>query len=110
MEYNFKAIEKKLDAVNLYNLSELKRFSRELITALHIQFANRLNTPIPKTEIQQIMQTLYNNHSIISKNGKPFKVTQTTISDYYTANINNQKRTCTLFALLPHLNEKIQAN
>lgn len=106
----FKAIEKKLDAVNLYNLSELKRFSRELITALHIQFANRLNTPIPKTEIQQIMQTLYNNHSIISKNGKPFKVTQTTISDYYTANINNQKRTCTLFALLPHLNEKIQAN
>lgn len=108
-ETAFKAIEKKLDAAKLFNRSEQQRFSPQLITSLHNLFANRLKTQIPQTEIKQELQKIYNEFGIISKNGKQFKVTQSTIEDYYDCKVNNATRTYTLISLLPYLADKIQA-
>ncbi|MFV0590894.1 MAG: hypothetical protein ACK5M7_05880 [Draconibacterium sp.] len=105
----FKAIEKMLHNARLLKRSDDKRFSPELISSLHKLFASRMGEQIPKTDTKQALQTLYSSYGILAKNGKPFKVTLTTILEYYDSKKNNQKDTYTLHSLWPHLAEKIQA-
>lgn len=110
LKTTFKAIETDYQAAKLFQLSETKRFSPEVIAEISSEFREDLNKPILKTEANSRLQMIFDKYSLIKNSGKPFKVTDKTIHEYFNAKSNNQNRTYTLINVLPELISKIQSN
>jgi len=103
----FAAIEKMLTPALKFKESEERRFHKDIITQILNEFSDQLNQPISENAIQNQLQQIYNAHDLIKNNGKPFKVTKSTIEQYFDQNHNKEKSTYTLKSLLSHLQFKI---
>lgn len=103
----FAAVEKALLLAQKFKASEELRFSTEIVSRIKVEFEPDLQKPIPITQIQERLQEIYNTYGLIKKDGKPFKVTQNTIEEYFTQKRNNTSRTYRLISLLPEFDSKI---
>lgn len=103
----FAAVEKALKLAQQFKASEERRFSIEILTSINTEFKPDIQKPIPITQIQERLQEIFNTYGLIKKDGKPFKVTQNTIEEYFTQKRNNTSRTYRLISLLPELDSKI---
>ena len=110
LKNTFKAIDKDLKAAKLFQSSELKRFSPDVISEIMAEFTPYLKKQIPKTDINERLQKIYDKYSLVKKTGIPFKITQKTIFDYYTKRINNETCTYTLIDILPEILANLQSN
>ena len=103
----YSSIESQLIIEKESQIEENKRFSEEIIKAITVEFGTQPNLSIPKKEIQNRLQLIYDKFQIKKKADKLFKVTQSTIEDYYLHSNNKEKQTYTLKSLKPDLLAKI---
>jgi hypothetical protein len=103
----YSSIESQLIVEKESQIEENKRFSEEVINAITVEFGAQPNFSIPKKEIQNRLQLIYDKFQIKKKTDKLFKVTQSTIEDYYLHNNNKEKQTYTLKSLKPEFLAKI---
>lgn len=103
----FAAVEKALLLAQQFKASEELRFSPEILARIKVEFEADLQNSILITKIQKRLQEIYDTFGIITKDGKPFKVAQNTIEDYFKQKRNNESRTYRLIAMLPELEAKI---
>ena len=97
----YSSIESQLIIEKESQFEENKRFSEEIIKAITDEFGVQPNSSIPKKEIQNRLQLIYDKFQIKKKADKLFKVTQSTIEDYYLQSNNKEKQTYTLKELKP---------
>jgi len=97
----FAAIEKALALALKFKANNERRFHEDIIKAISVEFGVQPDLSIPKKEIQSRLQLIYDKFQIKDKADKLFKVSQSTIEDYYFKKKNNDERAYTLNALKP---------
>ena len=107
---SFKTIEKELDIANKFNQPENDRFSVKMINLVIAEFESQFNQFIAVNEVRDRLQRIYTEQNIIIKGGTPFRVIQTTIKEYFDANLNGDKRTCRIKSILPNILKIKQKN
>jgi len=110
LKNTFKAINKDFKSAKLFQTSEQKRFSSEVINEIITEFEHDIKKQIPKSDINERLQKIYYKYSLVKKTGIPLVVTQLMIFDYFDGNNNNEDRTYTLINILPDIYEKSKIN
>jgi len=110
LKTTFKAIDIKLQAAKLFKVSELKRFSPEVILEIIAEFTPLPMKLIPKTNINERLQKIYDKYNLVKKSGIPLAVTQLMILEYFEGKNNKDDRTYTLISILPNILSKLQTN
>ena len=103
----YSSIETQLKIVTEAQNEDNKRYTKEILIAITDEFGIQPNISIPKKDIKNRLQLIYNIFNIKKKHDKPFRVTLDTIRDYYVTKNNKEKNTYTLKELLPELLQKI---